>query len=259
MTQKTNIHFVPPYFQNPAHKLTVMLIGTGGTGSQVLTCLARINATLIALGHPGLDVTAVDPDTVTPANMGRQLFSPQDLQRYKSDVLIERINRFFNLNWQSVPEKFTKNGMLNYNIIISCVDNMECRKMIYAKFKKRVSHALPDGKKYYWMDFGNGNNFGQVVLGSKVLDIKSKFEKFKHVKRLPTVFDLYPSFKDAEDDNSGPSCSVAEAIEKQDLFVNSMLAQVGCNILWKLIKEGSIEYNGAFMNLKTMSVKPINV
>jgi hypothetical protein len=59
--------------------------------------------------------------------------------------------------------------------------------------------------------------------------------------------------------DSGPSCSLAEALEKQDLFINSTLAQLGCNILWKMFRNGMIEYHGLYLNLSTMKVNPIGV
>ena len=69
------IHYTDQYLLNPYHPVTVFVIGAGGTGSQVVTCLARMGMALQALGHPGLHVTVFDPDTVTGANIGRQLFS----------------------------------------------------------------------------------------------------------------------------------------------------------------------------------------
>jgi molybdopterin/thiamine biosynthesis adenylyltransferase len=72
------VHFTDSYLLNPQHEITVALIGAGGTGSQVLTCLGRMNTALKALSHPGLFITMYDPDMVTPANMGRQLFTEQD-------------------------------------------------------------------------------------------------------------------------------------------------------------------------------------
>ena len=67
--------------------------------------------------------------------------------------------------------------------------------------------------------------------------------------------------KDArvKEEDSGPSCSLAEALEKQDLFVNSTLAQLGCNILWKMFRHGMIEHNGLYLNLATMKVNPVPV
>ena len=72
------VHYIDNYLLNPQHPVTVNLIGAGGTGSQVLTCLARLDVTLRALGHPGLFVTLYDPDIVTDANIGRQLFGCSD-------------------------------------------------------------------------------------------------------------------------------------------------------------------------------------
>ena len=46
------VHYIDNYLINPQHPVTVNLIGAGGTGSQVLICLARLDVTLRALGHP---------------------------------------------------------------------------------------------------------------------------------------------------------------------------------------------------------------
>ena len=63
------VHYTDNYLMSPQHPVTVNLIGAGGTGSQVLTCLARLDAALRGLGHPGLFVTLYDPDIVTEANI----------------------------------------------------------------------------------------------------------------------------------------------------------------------------------------------
>lgn len=91
------IHYTDRYLLNPYHPVTVFVIGAGGTGSQVATGLARISVALQALGHPGLHVTVFDPDTVTEANIGRQLFSGSELGLNKAVALVTRINRFFRL------------------------------------------------------------------------------------------------------------------------------------------------------------------
>ncbi|MDR0412404.1 MAG: hypothetical protein LBH61_01175, partial [Dysgonamonadaceae bacterium] len=59
--------------------------------------------------------------------------------------------------------------------------------------------------------------------------------------------------------DSGPSCSLAEAIEKQDLFINSALANIGAKLLWKLFKEGTTSHAGTFLNMDTMKMNPITL
>lgn len=46
---------------------------------------------------------------------------------------------------------------------------------------------------------------------------------------------------------------------KQDLFINSILAHIGCDLLWKMFKEGKTLYRGAYVNLETLKVTAIPV
>jgi molybdopterin/thiamine biosynthesis adenylyltransferase len=73
------IHFTDKYLLNPTNPISVNLIGAGGTGSQMLTALIKINHCLITLGHIGLHVNLYDDDVVTPANQGRQLFAEAEV------------------------------------------------------------------------------------------------------------------------------------------------------------------------------------
>ena len=63
------IHYTDNYLLKPYHPVTIHVAGAGGTGSQVITNLARMNVALQALGHPGLHVTVFDPDIITEANL----------------------------------------------------------------------------------------------------------------------------------------------------------------------------------------------
>jgi len=106
---KEKIHYTDNWIINPTQPLTVFLIGAGGTGSNMLSCLAIINKSLIALGHPGLSVTVFDADKVTEANVARQLFYSSDIGLHKSEVLIGRINRAFGTDWDSNPVMYDRN------------------------------------------------------------------------------------------------------------------------------------------------------
>ena len=110
----------------------------------------------------------------------------------------------------------------------------------------------------YWLDIGNGQTFGQVLLGTVQKIEQPRSEKFQTVSALPVITE-YVDYKQIKNEDSGPSCSLAEALEKQDLFINSTLAQLGSNILWKLFRYGKIEYQGVYLNLDTMKVNPIAV
>ena len=47
------IHYTDSYLLKPYHPVTIHVAGAGGTGSQVIANLARMNVALRALGHPG--------------------------------------------------------------------------------------------------------------------------------------------------------------------------------------------------------------
>lgn len=259
------VHFTESYLLNPRHRVTVNLIGCGGTGSQMLTCLARLDVTLRGLGHPGLFVTLYDPDTVTESNVGRQLFSPADLGLNKAQCLVTRINAFFGNDWRAVPDAYPEDENLARrghmaNITITCTDNVKSRLDLWKALKgvkavRYADHTTP----FYWMDFGNAQTSGQVVIGTvprKIPQPESK--RYEAVPSLRVVTRMV-RYDRVKDEDSGPSCSLAEALSRQDLFINSTLAQLGCDILWKMFRHGMTEHSGLYLNLETMKVNPIMV
>jgi hypothetical protein len=80
--------------------------------------------------------------------------------------------------------------------------------------------------------------------------------------RLRTATDLYPEICDPDLDNDGqPSCSEIEALERQEPFVNSTLAQHALALLARLFRYGEISYHAGFINLATgvtsvLGIKP---
>lgn len=254
------MHYTHNYLLNPEHPITVTVIGCGGTGSNVLSGLANLHEGLKGLGHPGLVVFAYDPDRVSEANRGRQKFSPSDIGRFKSEVLITRINRFYGLNWRAVLRAFgpQDSGSLS-NITISCVDTVKARKSINKTLlnaPEKGPSSEPYNKPLYSMDFGNSASTGQVLL-STVRPVPQPDPE--GVKILPSLFKTFPEMLAMEDFDSEPSCSMVEALRKQDLFINSSLAQVGLNILWNLFREGKISTRGAFVDVKKVRTSPIPV
>lgn len=251
-------HYTHQYIKYPQHRVTIDLIGMGGTGSQVLTGLARINSALQGLGHPGLFVRAWDADMVTTSNMGRQLFSPADVNVNKAIVLISRVNRFFGMDWEACPQMYKLTKNTTSNILITCVDTAKARIDIAAKLKTvKPASKEPTDTMYYWLDMGNLQTTGQVVLGTMFPSYPPAKQTGK--RSLKNVVQQFPQIKKIKEEQQGPSCSLAEALEKQDLFINSTLANFGCQLLWKLIREGVITYNGCYVNLDNCIVNPIKI
>ena len=146
------------------------------------------------------------------------------------------------------------------NIIITCTDNTRSRLELWRFLKKyRETSVNNERAVYYWMDFGNAQTTGQVFIGTVRNKIRQPASKeFMPVPGMNVITEEV-NYSTIEEKDSGPSCSLAEALERQDLYINSILAQVGCDILWRMFKEGRTLYRGAYINLDTLRVNPIPV
>jgi len=262
--QKKRVHLVHPYLLNTTNPIKVNLIGAGGTGSSMLTNLARINHSLIALGHCGLQVTVFDPDDVQVPNLDRQLFSHGELGLNKAVALIGRINRFFGTDWKAVSERFEiseqgSDEQRQANITISCVDSIRARIAIADTLKTLdTSTHLRDGA-WYWMDFGNGQHTGQVLLSTIGAVKQGTSKKFIPVDNLPFVTEGFSTLLENLPDDDIPSCSLAQALNKQDLFINTTLATMGASLLWSMLRKGILEYRGLFLNLIDFRSMPVPI
>jgi PRTRC genetic system ThiF family protein len=248
-------HLIEPHLLDC--RVKVHLVGVGGNGAQIAACLARLDVAMRALGHPhGLHVTAYDADKVSEANVGRQLYSPSDIGRYKAIVTVHRLNQFYGLDWLAEP--YTYEGAMGdrmtfdkADLLISCVDTRRARRVLHT----RVFHPYSDIG--YWLDLGNTESTAQVVLGQG----PGRWQAGgKAPMRLPCVTELYPELLDDSiaDDNQ-PSCSVRMSLAAQGLFVNDVAVRFAAQLLYELFSRGRITQQGVIVNLDAKRSGPIDI
>jgi PRTRC genetic system ThiF family protein len=264
---KPGVHIVEKTLLNPYNPILINLIGAGGTGSQFLTALGRMNHALIELNHPGLMVRVFDDDKVEPANLGRALFPTADLGMYKAVALVNRINLFFGTNWKAITERYNRETIQDNpelrmaEFTVSCVDTVSARFEIaelLMNLDKRVTYMR--NRPLYWMDFSNSKDTGQVILSTLTKIEQPSSKKFEVVDGLPLVTEEFGELlKQSETTDHTPSCSLADALGKQDLFINSALANLGASLLWQMFREGMLFNRGFFLNLKEFRTTPIKV
>lgn len=238
-------------------QIRIVLVGGGGTGSRMLENLMNLHRAMLALGHPhGLHVTLIDDDRVSHANVGRQAFYACDVGSYKSMTLINRANMAMGglAQWDAVVDRVNTDSRLgDVHMVIGAVDNRSARLAIL-----RCLEGQTYGQPAYWLDLGNAQASGQVVLGQ----VTGGRRKTEDEWRLPHVGEMFPelidSARDLEEDDT-PSCSLAEALEKQSLFINPAVSLFASNLLWQLFTKGEIENHGAYVNLDGMSVMPMAI
>lgn len=239
----------------PAHLLQrdairVAVIGCGGNGSVIATGLPYLHQALLAAGHRGgLDVTLIDGDIISPTNCVRQPFSHFEVGLHKSIVLASRINLFWGLHWKAIPHHAaTGQNVEHADIVIGSVDTRAARATIQEL-------ATGSATVTYWLDLGNGATGGQFVLGQPW-----NRRNPRRATRLRTVAELFPEVADLhmpEDD--APSCSALAALDRQEPFVNGVLAHHALALLAQLFRHGRLYHHGAFVDAASSRALPIPI
>lgn len=232
------------YLITPDFPLSIHVIGCGGTGSHFIMLLARmIWAYSQIYQRRRIHVVLWDGDIVSPTNISRQLFLPDEVNLNKAEALASRYNRMYGYEWIAVPEYFNEarfREIPNGNIYISFTDKVSARQSIHKCFKsqKAVSNTDDYHEKFIcWIDAGNS---------------KTKSNVFFSLLGQKTIIDHYPDIKD---DETTPSCSTIAALEQQSLFINVFTADIVASLLWDAIYENKdlpniVYFNSDFLNIK---------
>ena len=152
-------------------------------------------------------------------------------------------------DWQGMRaqiQQIAKNA--DVDLVIGCVDTRKARRAI----DKWVMHS----RVMYWLDLGNNASSGQFILGQP----NNSANKRKGTCRLPTVTELFPEIAaPGKKDDDQPSCSAAEALTRQEPFINQNLAYQALGMLTQLLRHGSLSYQGGFCNLATGQLVPMPI
>lgn len=68
--------------------------------------------------------------------------------------------------------------------------------------------------------------------------------------------DLLPELVSGEDEDPGPSCSMLEAVLRQDLLVNDLAAVWAAEMTASIIRRGVPRYNAVFYDLDRGTTRP---
>ena len=220
----------------------VVVVGAGGNGSIFMSHLCRIRQAWTKLGGEPFAVELWDDDTVSEANLARQCFCEADIGLPKAIVLAQRLRAFYGVPVAPVVSRIGKGNSQWFNpkvgeVIVGCVDNLDARRVISGP-------RLKASATRYWLDLGNADTYGQVILGGH---------------GLKDFFDLNPELLTAKDPKDVPSCSMAESLSRQDLFINSTIATLAGQLLWQLMRKGRLSHHGYIVNLSSGTTLPLPV
>lgn len=215
--------------KSPKH---FIIIGAGGNGGYFIPQLARAtslaNRILQIENRTQHTITIIDADEVEDKNLTRQNFLPMDVGHNKAAVMASRYGRAFGLEINYIdeylegPDKLREiigsNG--GTPVVIGAVDNNKTRAIIHQVFKER--------RNMFWLDAGNEEWAGQVVLGYNSGGYKpTKGEKGPHLFDVPSVADIYPEILEATDKlPTELSCAERAVSNPQNIYTNMTAANI---------------------------------
>lgn len=240
----------------------IIVVGCGGTGSFVAEGLCRLikgDQTLLLIDH----------DRVEPHNLRRQNFFAGDVGKFKSQALAERLSRQYSRRIGYSVYPFDREllgeswggGMYTkiiHGLIIGCVDNASARR--------DIAGSMDIGN--WWLDAGNGNNSGQVLIGdTRYLErLPGSFDKLTNeVLHLPMPSLQLPSLlaAPARPEHKQQDCAEAIEIEEQSPVINQTMATLVLEFVYRFL-QGTLGWMGAYIDLdagtlQTVPAEPVTV
>lgn len=208
-----------------------IIIGAGGNGGYFIPQLIRqisLQNRLLKLENKAMHaVTIIDADSVEDKNLTRQNFLPRDVGHNKAEIMAMRYGAAFGVEITYIPEYLDGPEMLKKIIgrnslipfVVGAVDNNKTRAIVNEVFEKT--------RGMFWLDMGNEEWAGQVVLGYNAGREFMKGEKAPHLFNLPSVASIYPEILEATDKLPHEmSCAERAVSNPQNIFTNQTAANL---------------------------------
>ncbi len=244
-----------PFIVPPVTRLTIGLVGCGGTGSHIAQALARLAAHCRDTGGPSVQLVFVDGDIVEQKNVGRQLFSAADVGKNKAQMLAARFSAVFGLSIIAYPQMLNENPTpseqsgAQYGILVGAVDTAEGRRAI-------LSHLIGRYGWQLWLDCGNHESSGQICVGSSLAqnDMHGAI-RMGMCSKLPAPSLLYPDLLKAQKVQARADCAAAMLDNAQSLMVNQMMAAIAGQYLYQLTIARKLTTFCTTVDLQSLSMR----
>ena len=234
-------------------------VGAGGTGSWLFPHVVRIARLLMEKFHIPTKVLLIDGDRVEAKNVFRQNFCDAEIGRNKAQTLALRYVGAWGVEVTAIPkfldETFSPPNLEGWQggleVWIGCVDNHLARRCIAKLVRPADFHG---GARSWWLDCGNGQLTGQVLLGCQpVSGDPFVLPGFCAALPLPTV--QHPElFKPEEEAQptlgaESTSCGDLAMIDEQGVLINATMAALAANFLSRMLLTKDLFAFATYVNL----------
>ena len=231
------------------------VVGCGGTGGFLAEGLCRL------FRDTPFRLLLVDHDRVEERNLLRQNFYPDDLGRFKAQALAERLALRFRRPVAYALDPFSspleERSALGHGwrtvhpgILVGCVDNAPAREAM-AQWAETWHYGM------WWVDVGNGEHFGQVLVGNAPPDrLQGAFREDDQVCiALPRPSDQRPELLVPSERQADPNCAEAVAAGEQSPTINQAVAAVALEVVRRIV-EGSCAWMQVALDLESGTMHP---
>lgn len=219
--------------QGAGEPWAAVVVGCGGTGSYVAEGLAR-------LLDKDAQIILVDHDRVEERNIVRQNFSPKEIGEVKSAALAKRLSERYNrpIGYSTLPIQMTT--LKRRGILLGCVDNGIARAAIAEKVRGF----------FWWVDAGNGYNYGQILIGNSD---RAVFTKDNKIDDLPL-----PSIQRPEILSQAPAIPQPNCIDVPDQgpTINQVMAVMMVEVVRRMT-EGTCPWIQLLIDMEHGSTLPV--
>lgn len=259
-------HRAASVFVGDFDRLTLCLIGCGGSGSWLAPSLARLARVLTEERHVQTDLMFVDPDVIEAGNIFRQHFCDAEVGRPKAEALAARYGMAWGVEICAVVAPFDKALVSpHYSpanrlvVLVGCVDNAHARKAI-AEALQFINYSHDVRPVGWWLDCGNSWASGQVLLGSatRADQLARSFALPKKCSALPAPSLQHPDLlrpRPEETGDGGLSCEEILARNAQSLTVNQMTASIAADYLTGLLLGQDLKCFASYFDLGSKSTR----
>ena len=234
----------------------ITVVGCGGTGGFVAEGLCRL--------FQGRDanIVLVDHDRVEPHNLLRQNFYAEDVGKFKSEALADRLARAYDrpVGYSVYPFRADHSrsyghhwpGLPTYGtgLIIGCADNAAARRA--------MAECLNGGPHRWLIDAGNDTNWGQVLIGNVAARVDWDEPAFEgetcHLLPAPTLQrpDLLTAVSTRPPD---VDCAAALDLTDQDPTINQVMASLVLQVVRRMVA-GTCPWMGLYLDMDQGTVTP---
>lgn len=236
---------------------TVTVVGCGGTGGFAAEGLCR-------LLPARADLVLVDHDRVEERNLIRQNFSREDLGKFKSEALAQRLAHRYGspVAYSTLPIAAVEIRIPG--LVIGCVDNGPARREIAERVSRNslkwaggysaaVPRELQSGPRLvtylWWVDAGNEENFGQILIGNST----GVSEENGRILALPLPTIQRPELL-AQTPLPQPDCA---QIAEQGSTINQAMAALVVEVVRRLI-EGTCPWMQLYLDMEAGTLYPVS-